>query len=133
VTRKKLTCILCPNGCELEVSHSGEPTPDSIVVEGHTCPRGIDYAIEELTAPKRTLTTSILVSGGTQPQASVKTACPIPREALFAARGELRSVVIDAPVALGEVVATNIAGTGVDVVVTRAVGRKLNDTSRPER
>ncbi len=121
MTTKRLTCILCPNGCEVEVSYSGEPTPESISVDGNTCPRGVDYAIEELTAPKRTLTTSVLVYGGTQPQASVKTACPIPRESLFDAREALRRIAVDAPVAIGDVVASDIAGTGVDVIVTRPV------------
>ena len=70
----EIICILCPNGCELEVRHSGEPTPETIEVEGNLCPRGIDYAVEEILHPKRSLTTSILVRGGTEPQASVKTA-----------------------------------------------------------
>jgi CxxC motif-containing protein len=123
VTTKRVTCILCPNGCELTVSYSGEPTAESISVDGNTCPRGVDYAVEEMTAPKRTLTTSILVRGGTQPLASVKTACPIPREALFGAREALRRVAVDAPVAIGDVVASDVAGTGVDIVVTRPVPR----------
>ena len=124
MTTKRLTCILCPNGCELEVAFSGEPTPETIVVEGNTCPKGVDYAIEELTAPKRTLTTSVLVRGGVEPQASVKTACPIPRKALFEAREVLRKITVDAPVAIGDVVASDIAGTGVDVVITRQVLQK---------
>ena len=123
MTTKRVTCILCPNGCELTITYSGEPTADSISVEGNTCPKGIDYAIEEMTAPKRTLTTSILVRDGAQPLASVKTACPIPRESLFDARQALRGVVVDAPVAIGDVVAPDVAGTGVDVVVTRPVPR----------
>ena len=123
MTTKRVTCILCPNGCELTITYSGEPTAESISVEGNTCPKGIDYAVEEMTAPKRTLTTSILVRDGAQPLASVKTACPIPRESLFDARRALRGVVVDAPVAIGDVVAPDVAGTGVDVVVTRPVPR----------
>ena len=123
MTTKRVTCILCPNGCELTIRYSGEPTAELISVEGNTCPKGFDYAVEEMTAPKRTLTTSILVRGGTQPLASVKTACPIPREALFDARRALRGVVVDAPVAIGDVVASDVAGTGVDIVVTRPVPR----------
>ena len=79
MTTKRLTCILCPNGCELTITYCGEPTGESISVDGTACPKGVDYAVEEMTAPKRTLTTSILVRGGDQPLASVKTVCPIPR------------------------------------------------------
>jgi len=126
-TKREITCILCPNGCELEVSFSGEPTAQSLEIEGNLCPRGLDYALEELTHPKRTLTTSVLVLGGTQPQTSVKTACPIPREAILDARAALRAVSLDAPVAIGDVVVADVAGTGVDVVVTRPVVRGNGD------
>lgn len=120
-TRREITCILCPNGCELVVSLRGEPTAENLVVEGNLCPRGLDYALEEITAPTRTLTTSVRVRRGTQPQTSIKTACPIPREALLAARAELRGVTLDAPVSIGDIVRKDVAGTGADVVVTRPV------------
>ena len=123
MTKKRITCILCPNGCELEASYSGEPSAETIAVVGNACPKGIDYVVEELTAPKRTLTTSVLVRGGAQPLASVKTASPIPREALLPARAALRSVALDAPVSIGDTVTRNVAETGVDVIVTRAVPR----------
>jgi len=121
---KRMTCILCPNGCELDVACDGKPTIQTVRVEGNLCPRGAEYALEELTHPKRTLTTSILVRRGTQPQTSVKTTEPVPRELLGRVRETLRSIVIDAPVASGTVIATNVAGTGVNVVVTRSVDRR---------
>lgn len=133
MTTKRITCILCPNGCEIEVAYSGEPTAETIRVDGNLCPRGTDYVLEELTDPKRTLTTSILVRGGTQPQASVKTACPIPRAALLPARAALRTIVADAPVAIGDVVARDVAGTGVDAIVTRAVPRAVPRTTASAR
>jgi CxxC motif-containing protein len=120
---ERITCILCPNGCRLVVHAPDAPDPKSIRVEGNLCPKGEDYALEEVLDPKRTLTTSVLVRGGTQPQASVKTTRPIPRAAIAPARQALRAVTIDAPAAVGEIVATDIAGTGVDVVVTRPVPR----------
>jgi CxxC motif-containing protein len=125
MTMKQMTCILCPNGCELDVTYSGEPTAEAIRVEGSLCPKGDDYALEELLHPKRTLTTSVLVRGGDQPQASVKTTAPIPRESVVSAREALRGAVLDAPVAIGDVVARNVAGTGIDVVVTRTVARRI--------
>ncbi|MGB2982693.1 MAG: DUF1667 domain-containing protein [Candidatus Bipolaricaulia bacterium] len=116
-----MTCILCPNGCELDVSFSGEPTAETISVEGSLCEKGEGYALEELLHPKRTLTTSVLVRGGTQPQTSVKTTRPIPRGYVVDAREALRDIVLDAPVAIGDVVLEDVAGTGVDVIVTRSV------------
>lgn len=120
---QRMMCILCPNGCRLVVHAPDEPDPESIRVEGNLCPKGRDYAVEEILDPKRTLTTSVLVRGGTQPQTSVKTARPIPRAAIAPARQALRAVTINAPSAVGEIVVSDVAGTGVDVVVTRPVPR----------
>ena len=121
MTMKPMTCILCPNGCELDVTFSGEPTAETITVEGNLCEEGEGYALEELLHPKRTLTTSVLVRGGTQPQTSVKTTAPIPRESVVFAREALRGTVLDAPVAIGDIIAHDVAGTGIDVIVTRSV------------
>ncbi|UCF10961.1 MAG: DUF1667 domain-containing protein [Candidatus Bipolaricaulota bacterium] len=119
-----MACILCPSGCELDVRTSGEPTADSVVVEGNLCPRGEEYALEELLNPRRTLTTTVLVRGGVGTQTSVKTAAPVPRESLAAVRAALLGTTIDAPVAIGDRVAEDVAGTGVDVVATRAIPRR---------
>lgn len=123
MTQKRMTCILCPNGCDLDVAYHGEPSSQTLFVQGNLCPKGERYALEELLHPKRTLTTSILVRGGAQPQTSVKTAAAIPRETLHRARDALRAIAIDAPVEIGDIVARDIAATGVDVVVTRRVRR----------
>ena len=119
MTKQVITCILCPNGCELEVSCEGEPSEETLHVDGNRCPKGKPYALDELLHPKRTLTTSVLVLGGEQPLISVKTVTPIPRELVSKARSEIEGTVAKAPVAIGDVILANVAGTGVDVVVTR--------------
>jgi len=123
MTTKRITCILCPNGCVLDVTYDGKPSAETISVTGNLCPRGKDYAIEELTDPKRTLTTSVLVEGGTEPLVSVRTASPIPRSMIMEVREVLQGIVVDAPVAIGDLIARDIAGTGVDVIATRSVRR----------
>ena len=124
MNHRVITCILCPNGCELEVGWDGEPTAQSVEVLGNLCARGISYALDELTHPERTLTTSVRVRGGVQRLASVKTVSPIPREAVIAARESLQPIVLNAPVAIGQVVMEDVAGTGIQVVVTRAVASR---------
>ena len=126
MNQRMITCILCPNGCELEVRWEGSPTAQSLDVQGNLCPKGISYALDELTHPERTLTTSIRIRGGKQRLASVKTVSPIPRETVVDARKSLRSIVLDAPVAIGQVVMKDVAGTGVCVIVTRTVDRQLD-------
>ncbi len=117
--RAHITCVLCPNGCALEVHVEDPPSEDTIRVSGNLCQRGVEYALEEMVSPKRTLTTSILVRGGEERLTSVKTAQPIPQESLREVRGSLREVRLLAPVAVGDVVMSDVAGTSV--VVTRSV------------
>lgn len=124
MTRRIITCILCPNGCELDVEYSGQPSEETLVVEGNLCPKGRTYALEELIRPKRTLTTSVLVRSGDQRLVSVKTASSIPRQAILEARGELRGTIVTAPVSIGDTILRDVAGTGIDIVATRAVERK---------
>ena len=123
MTGKRVTCILCPNGCVLDVTYGGEPTAETIAVEGNLCPRGREYAIDEVLHPKRTLTTSVSVIGGDEPLVSVRTASPIPRSLIKEAREALRGIAVQAPVAIGDVIVRNVVGTGVDVIATRAVDR----------
>ena len=48
---KKYTCIICPNGCEIEAEVlDGEIKS----VSGFTCKRGEEYVRQEILAPKRT-------------------------------------------------------------------------------
>ena len=124
MTRRIITCILCPNGCELDVEYSGQPSEETLVAEGNLCSKGSSYALEELIRPKRTLTTSILVRFGDQRLVSVKTASSIPRQAILKAREELRGTIVTAPVSIGDTILRDVAGTGIDIVATRAVERK---------
>ena len=57
---RKMICISCPLGCHLEVDCSDM---NDIKVSGNTCPRGRIYGINEVTAPKRMVTSSVKVNG----------------------------------------------------------------------
>ncbi len=116
--KTELTCIGCPLGCDLTVTMEGK---EVCTVRGNTCPRGEAYARKEMTDPTRIVTTTVRVRGGTMPMASVKTAEDIPKEKMLACIAALQEVVLEAPVAIGQVVLPNVAGTGVAVVATRNV------------
>lgn len=113
-----LTCICCPMGCQLTAQVEGGKI---LTVCGNSCPNGDKYARKELTNPTRIVTSTVRVLGGSAPVVSVKTAGDIPKEKIFDCVLALRSVTVRAPVALGQVLAENIAGTGVDLVATKAV------------
>ena len=52
---KKLVCIVCPNSCELEITE----TESGISVSGNKCKRGVSFATDEMTAPKRTISSVV--------------------------------------------------------------------------
>jgi hypothetical protein CLOST_1949 len=113
----EMICICCPMGCRMTV----EKTADGYSVSGNTCPRGKAYAIDEMTAPKRMVTSSVAVSGGNYKTVSVKTASAIPKELIFRALDTLKGVRLAAPVKEGDVIVKDILGCGVDFIATRSV------------
>ena len=93
--KRELICIGCPMGCPLTVTLDGGAV---VTVQGNTCPRG-----------------------GTLPAVSCKTRSDIPKEKIFDVVRALKSVVVPAPVHIGQVLLPDAAGTGVDVVATKDV------------
>jgi CxxC motif-containing protein len=115
-----VTCIVCPTGCRVHVIVDGDGV---IEVSGNSCRRGTAYASQEAIAPQRTLTTSVRVIGGDFPLASVKSVTPVPKARLFDLVRAARLLVTAAPVHVGDVVAKDVLGLGIDLVATREVGR----------
>ena len=118
--KRELTCIRCPIGCHITVElENGEVKS----ISGNSCPRGEEYAASEVTHPVRTVTSLVSVEGGERPVVSVKTAGDIPKEKMMDVVSALKSVTVTAPVHIGDVVASNIADTGVDIIATSNVSR----------
>ena len=115
-----LTCIGCPLGCSLTAS----PKDGGWEISGYTCKRGLDYAQKELTRPERTVTSTVRVSGGAAKVVSVRTAADVPKDAIFTVMDAINAILARAPIAIGDVLCENIAGTGVALVATKAVKAK---------
>lgn len=118
---REMICINCPMGCRLTVDDSDK---SNIKVTGNTCPRGVTYAVNEVTAPKRMVTGSVAVLGGAIPMVSVKTREAIPKELIFESLEQLKQIRLAAPVHIGDVVVANVCGCGVDVIATKNVEAK---------
>ncbi len=112
-------CIGCPLGCRLEL----EETEDHEIVEvrGFSCKKGERFAVQEHTDPRRMVTTTVAIEGGLFPRLPVRTIEPVPKGLMGRVCEELRSVTVEAPVAMGDVVHPDVAGTGVDVIATRSL------------
>lgn len=114
--KRELICIGCPMGCPLTVElDQGQVTS----VAGHTCKRGEVYARKEVTNPTRIVTSTVKVEGGRVDMVSVKTREDIPKDKIFACVKALKGITVKAPVHIGDVILSDVAGTGVDIVATR--------------
>ncbi len=112
---KQMICISCPMGCHLTVDDTDK---NNIIVTGNTCPRGVIYAKNEVTAPKRMVTGTAKVSGSDKVLVSVKTREAIPKELIFDCLAQIKATTAVAPVSIGDVIISNVCGCGVDVVAT---------------
>lgn len=115
---KTLICIGCPKGCMITVDKKED---SSLVITGNSCRIGENYARNEMTAPKRGLTSMIRVEKGCDPVVPVKTRDEIPKDKIEDCMEIIRNITVTAPVKLGEVLIRNAAGTGVDIVATATI------------
>ncbi|EOS61745.1 hypothetical protein C815_00445 [Firmicutes bacterium M10-2] len=114
---RRLTCINCPLGCALHVIIDGSV----IQVSGNSCPRGEIYGKSEVSHPVRMITTTLPVLNGKQAMVSCKSSEPIDKEKIFEVMRALKSVVVEAPVHIGEVLLENAAQTNVNIIATKNV------------
>ena len=111
---KEIVCIVCPNGCRISCESSG----GEIRCAGQKCKRGVEYATAELTRPMRSLTTSVKTDFPDAPVVSVRTDGEIAKSKLREVADALRTIKIDHRVKIGDIVAENICGTGVNIICT---------------
>ena len=76
---------------------------------------------QEITAPVRNLTSSVLVENGGLPLCSVRLTRPVPKDRLFDVMAEIRKVTLQAPVRAGQIVIPDVLGLGSDIIATRDV------------
>lgn len=115
---RELTCIGCPMGCALQVEIENGQV---IKVTGNTCKRGEEYGKKECTNPTRIVTSSVKVDGSDNAMVSVKTERDIPKGKIFDVVKQLKSVVVKAPVHIGDIILHNVAGTGVNIIATKEI------------
>lgn len=116
---KSYTCIRCPLGCQLEVSFDTSGTIQE--VSGYSCAKGKEYALEEATDPRRTLTSLVYAQSCLEP-VSVKTSKAIPKAKIDDVSAAIHELCIEAPVKAGDILIENVCDTGVDVVATKSIG-----------
>ena len=108
-----IVCIVCPNGC---IMHAGEDG----TVSGNRCPRGAAFAARERTAPTRSVTTTVRTVFPGLPALPVRTDGEVPKARVRDVMRAVDALVLDHAVEVGQIIAGNIGGLGVDLVATRS-------------
>ena len=111
---KELICITCPKGCHLKVDE------ETFAVTGNSCPRGAVYGANELRNPVRVVTSTVIAEGPSR-RLPVKTDRPVPKEKMFEVMAEIAGIRVKPPVAVGQILIPNVAGTDGNVVATKAL------------
>lgn len=119
--KREFTCIICPNGCRISVEYEGTNIKN---IKGDKCPKGKDYVKNEITNPLRVFTGSVLVENGDFSLVSVKTSFPIPKKYLKKIGEITHQFKVEAPIAIGQVVARDLLNKKIDLIATRKVNRK---------
>ena len=102
-------------GCRLNVSG----TIDDLQVTGGLCPKGDQYAYDEITNPLRMVCTTVKIKGGIHPVIPVKTDKPIADKYKLDVVKAVKDITLYSPVKMGEIIISDIWGTGVNIVTER--------------
>lgn len=117
----QFNCTTCPSECLLTVEVKRDA--DGHVAEvrsvtGNKCPRGDKFAHQELTCPMRVLTTTVAVSGGDEALLPVRTVEAIPLELHAQAMNLIRSLVVNAPIHMGDIILPNLLDTNIKLIAS---------------
>ena len=111
---KELICIMCPKGCHLTVD-------DELNVTGNTCPRGVTYGKQEVTDPRRYLTSTVKIQSKSYRRLPVISSGDLPKDRVSDVIKYLDGVEVSAPIKVKDVIVKDVLGLGVDILATRTI------------
>lgn len=126
--KREITCIVCPKGCQMTVNN----IEGQYIVEGNGCMRGLKYGVDEVTSPKRMVTSTVRLEGAYLNMLPVKTSTSIPKDLVFEVMKILSTINITAPVKVGDIIVKNILDTGVDIVSTKTISNICESYGKEE-
>ena len=112
--KKEIVCIVCPRGCTVQVLQNGT----EILVSGNQCKRGREFAIREMTAPMRTIASTVATSFPDVPVLPCRVSSEIPKDRIMDCMKEINKTVATLPVRIGDILIENILGTDANVIIT---------------
>lgn len=110
---RELICITCPRGCHLKVDEEKK------IVTGNFCKRGEIYGLNEVTNPKRMVTSIVKIEGASINRLPVRTDKPISKALVLDVLKVLDDITVSHPVNINDIIVENILGSDVNIIATR--------------
>ena len=88
-----------------------------LITHGHSD----HYAVSEMTAPKRTICSTVRTAFPDAPVLPVRVSADIPKDRIFDVMDAIRAVTVTERIARGDVVIPDVLGLGVDVIATSSL------------
>ena len=117
---KELVCVNCPMGCRITVTLDNGKLMD---IKGYTCERGKNYAAQECIRPMRILTSTVRIENAGFRVLPVITSKEIPLDMMKQAMEQIRSMSVQAPVKVSQVLVHDFLHTGADLIASRSMDR----------
>lgn len=114
--KHEVICIQCPMGCHIEVLMSDAGVVEKIT--GFQCKEGKEYAPQECKSPKRVLTSTVRTESSSRPVLPVRSKRAVPKDKLTDCVRFLAAMKVKPPLKAGDVVISNVLGTGTDIICT---------------
>ncbi len=115
---KTINCIECPKGCEISVEIEGGVIKN---ITGNSCKRGFNYATDEITCPRRVITSTVKTKDGRV--VSVKTERPVKKSEIFDVMKKINGITLSKSVNIGDVVEENIS-EDINLIATNHIDVK---------
>lgn len=117
---KKIVCVVCPKGCEIDVL--GDLKNPSF--SGYGCEKGLNFAKIDLIDPSRVLCTTILTNQGRL--IPVKSDREIPLREFEKVMQIIKNVVVEEPIKRGQVLVEKVSSNGANMIATSSSERVVH-------
>lgn len=114
------TCIVCPNGCDITVDENAVES----TMNGALCAKGREYVRQELSDPRRTISSLVAVDGGERPLVSARITAAIARARIPEAMTVIKQIRVPAPVRAGQVLLADFLEPGCNLIAVDTVAAK---------
>lgn len=116
--QEELVCVNCPKGCNVTVQLERDEVKD---VQGYGCKEGLNYARQEVIRPMRILTSTVRIEGALSRVIPVITDGEMPLDMWQEAMDEIKTIKVQAPIAVNQIIVSDFLGTGVNLVSSRTM------------